>query len=119
RVTHGANPSGDDGGRHAESESCVVVGSELATVATKRRQRACGPQSGSRKVTCGGAEPSRDVEGDMWCALPRAMASNAPVHRDRGLWHVRKGRPGTWDGVSTLCREIGTTRRGKPSRSGV
>jgi len=49
-VTRGANPIGDDGDRHAESESCVAVGSERVTVATKRRQRACGPQRGSRKV---------------------------------------------------------------------
>lgn len=34
------------------------------------------------------------------------------THRDRRTGHVRKGCPGTWDGVSALCREIGTSRQG-------
>ena len=60
-----------------------------------------------RRQGCGDARPVR----------LSAAASNASAHRDLRRWHVRKGRPGTWDGVSALCRETGTIRQGG-SRAG-
>lgn len=44
---------------------------------------------------------------------------NRIPHRDRGTGHVRKGRPGTWDGVSALLSRTGTERQEKSSRPGV
>jgi hypothetical protein len=77
----------------------------------------------SRNPRVVGAEPSaggvrRHGCGDARPARLSAAASNASASRDRRTGRVRKGRPGTWDGVSTLCREIGTTRQKESSRVG-
>lgn len=109
----GASPTDDDGGRHVESESCVIVSSTRATVITKRRQRCCGPRSWSRNDYVVGAEAA--------CEMPKATSMRvAECHGLKridptgivGTRHVTKGCPGTWE-VSPLCREIGTIRQGR------
>ena len=52
------------------------------------------------------------VEGDRMRRGATGTAErrglNRTTHRDLRPRHARKGRPGTWDGVSTLRRETGT-----------
>lgn len=63
-ATRGENPTGDDGDRHAGSESCAIV-MERVTVVAKRRQRVRGPRElGPERRIVVGAETAAVVEGD-------------------------------------------------------
>ena len=93
------------------------------TVILKRRQRAYRPRELGPEIDSeAGAETSRTVEGDRMrrCATGRAerRGFNRIPRRDRGTGHVRKGRPGTWDGVSALLstgQERKTAREIEPA----
>ena len=117
-ATRGENPTGDEARpprRKRVLRDCRE-GNGRPWSRSVDSERA-GRGSGSRNSRVVGAKPSAGGEGDMRCQDARparlsAAASKASASRDRRTRHVRKGRPGTWDGVSTLCREIGTTRQG-------
>lgn len=78
---------------------------------------------GSRKKHVVRAEASGRAEGDRMrgCATGTAerRGLTCTTHRDRRTGHVRKGCPGTWDGVSALRGSAERYGKGQLSRSGV
>jgi len=122
-ATRGESPPDDDEGRHVGSESCVIVETLRATVITKRRQRVCGSRDGVPRLwNLWESRRRRPLKTTCvrYCATGTAerRGLRRTAHRDLRARHVHTGCPGTWDGVSVLCREIGTIRRGKPEPVG-